>query len=121
MGYPLTGLGRLRAPKLIHARTALHTAMTFARWVRFKFDCLLEGASDAAMLTSNGCFLFHPEPPFSLSLSVAPDRVWYPVEQTERKIEAALDIFRLGSRQIGFYLGKAPLMLAVPEPFTTKR
>ncbi len=111
MGHPLTGPGRLRAPKPIHARTALHTAMTFAReipkgtfaqWVRFKFDCLLEGAPDGAMLTSNGCFLFYPEPPFSLLLSVVPNDVWYPVEQTEGKIEAALDIFRLGSRQIGF-------------------
>ena len=75
----------------------------FAQLMRANFDRLIQGASEAAALTTqhqNG------SPSTSPTLSIAISCVGRRLvlgERTEEEIEATLDILPKGSRQVGFY------------------
>lgn len=75
----------------------------YAQLMRANFDRLIQGASDAATLTTNG----HDSSPSEHSyLSIAISCVGRRLvlgERTEEETEATLDILPQGSRQIGFY------------------
>ena len=75
----------------------------YAQLMRANFDRLIQGASDAATLTTNG----HDGSPSDHScLSIAISCVGRRLvlgERTEEETEATLDILPQGSRQIGFY------------------
>jgi hypothetical protein len=75
----------------------------YAQLMRANFDRLIQGASDAATLTTNG----HDSSPSEHScLSIAISCVGRRLvlgERAEEETEATLDILPQGSRQIGFY------------------
>ncbi|MEP7150638.1 MAG: FIST N-terminal domain-containing protein [Nitrospira sp.] len=75
----------------------------YAQLMRANFDRLIQGASDAATLTTNG----HDSSPsvhscLSIAISCVGRRLVLG-ERTEEETEATLDILPQGSRQIGFY------------------
>lgn len=75
----------------------------FAQLMRANFDRLIQGASDAATLTTNGHGSSHPETPtLSIAISCVGRRLVLG-ERTEEETEATLEILPKGSRQIGFY------------------
>lgn len=75
----------------------------FAQLMRANYDRLIQGASEAAALTTrhqNG------SPSTSPTLSIAISCVGRRLvlgERTEEEVEATLDILPQGSRQVGFY------------------
>ena len=75
----------------------------YAQLMRANFDRLIQGASDAAMMTTNG---YGSSPSEHSCLSIAISCVGRRLvlgERTEEETEATLDILPQGSRQIGFY------------------
>ncbi len=75
----------------------------FAQFMRANFDRLIQGASDAAMLTMNSHGNAHPETPtLSIAISCVGRRLVLG-ERTEEETEATVEILPKGSRQIGFY------------------
>ena len=76
---------------------------SFAQLMRANLDRLVQGASDAAMLTGTGGSPSHPvNSVLSIAISCVGRRLVLG-ERTEEETEAALDILPRGSRQIGFY------------------
>ena len=75
----------------------------YAQLMRANFDRLIQGASDAATLSTNGHGSAHPETPIlSLAISCVGRRLVLG-ERSEEETEATLEILPKGSRQIGFY------------------
>lgn len=75
----------------------------YAQLMRANFDRLIQGASDAATLSTNGHGSAHPETPIlSLAISCVGRRLVLG-ERSEEETEATLETLPKGSRQIGFY------------------
>ncbi|MBI4002051.1 MAG: FIST C-terminal domain-containing protein [Nitrospira defluvii] len=75
----------------------------YAQLMRANFDRLIQGASDAATLTTNGHGNRHPDTPtLSIAISCVGRRLVLG-ERSEEETEATLEILPKGSRQIGFY------------------
>ncbi len=75
----------------------------FAQLMRANYDRLIQGASEAAALTTphqNGSLATSPT--LSIAISCVGRRLVLG-ERTEEEIEATLDILPKGSRQVGFY------------------
>lgn len=74
-----------------------------AQLMRANFDRLIQGASDAAILTKNSLGHSHPElPSLSIAISCVGRRLVLG-ERAEEETEATLEILPKGSRQVGFY------------------
>jgi hypothetical protein len=75
----------------------------YAQLMRTNFDRLIQGASDAATLTTNSLKERLPDgPTLSIAISCVGRRLVLG-ERSEEETEATLDILPQGSRQIGFY------------------
>ncbi len=75
----------------------------FAQLMRANFDRLIQGASEAAALTTNHHGSSHPtSPTLSVAISCVGRRLVLG-ERTEEEIEATLEILPKSSSQIGFY------------------
>jgi hypothetical protein len=74
-----------------------------AQLMRANFDRLIQGASDAAILTKNSLGHSHHEiPRLSIAISCVGRRLVLG-ERAEEETEATLEILPKGSRQVGFY------------------
>ncbi len=75
----------------------------FAQLMRANFDRLIQGASEAATLTTNNHNgSYSTSPTLSIAISCVGRRLVLG-ERTEEEIEATLEILPKGSQQVGFY------------------
>jgi hypothetical protein len=75
----------------------------YAQLMRANFDRLIQGASDAAMLTAHGHdYSNQAAPILSLAISCVGRRLVLG-ERSEEETEAALDVLPKGCHQVGFY------------------
>lgn len=75
----------------------------FAQLMRANFDRLIQGASEAATLTTSNQGASRPtSPTLSIAISCVGRRLVLE-ERTEEEIEATLEILPNGTSQVGFY------------------
>ncbi len=74
---------------------------SYAQFMKANFDRLINGANEAALMTSeNGCS--GDQPTLSIAISCVGTRLVLG-ERTEEELEAALEVLPPGVKQIGFY------------------